>query len=69
MLPKDIEHLYKKYATSDEVRSKIQAAIGEHDELLAMARKRKLRSFGHVLKSSILAKIILQDRAKGIGKR
>ena len=31
--------LYKEYATSDAVRSKIQEAIGEHDELLAMARK------------------------------
>ena len=39
---------YKDYFTDEEVRRKIQAAIGEYDEPLALVKKRKLRRFGHV---------------------
>ena len=48
---------------------KIQAAIGEYDELLALVKKRKLRWFGHVSRSSGLAKTILQGTVKGKRKR
>ena len=34
--------------TNEEVCRKIQAAIGEYDELLTLVKKRKLRGFGHV---------------------
>ena len=34
---------YKDYVTKKEVRRKIQAAIGEYDELLTLVKKRKLR--------------------------
>ena len=37
----------------------IQAAIGEYDELLTMVKKQKLGCFGHVARSSGLAKTIL----------
>ena len=50
-------------------RRKIQAAIGEYDELLTLVKKRKLRWFGHVSRSSGLAKTILQDTVKGKRKR
>ena len=53
---------YKGHVTYEEVRRKIQAAIGEYVELLAMVKKRKLRWFGHVSRSSGLAKIILQGK-------
>ena len=43
----------------------IQAAIGQHDELLTLVKKRKVRWLGHVLRSSSLEKTILQ----GTGKR
>ena len=43
---------YKGHVTNEEVRRKIQAAIGEDDELLTLVKKRKLRWFGHVSKSS-----------------
>ena len=56
---------YKDHVTNEEVRRKIQAAIGEYDELLTLVKKRKLRWFGHVLRSSGLAKTILQDTLKG----
>ena len=55
---------YKDYVTNEEVRRKIQAAIGEYGELLTLVKKRKLRWFGHVSRSSGLAKIILQSKNK-----
>ena len=61
---------YKDHVTNEEVRRKIQAAIGEYDELLTLVKKRKLRWFGHVSGSSGLAKtIILQGTVKGKRKR
>ena len=69
MLQEAIEHLCKDHVTNEEVRRKIQAAIGEYDELLTLVKKRKLRWFGHVSRSSGLAKTILQDTVKGKRKR
>ena len=60
---------YKDHATNEEVRRKIQAAIGEYDELLTLVKKRKPRWFGHVSRSSGLAKAILQGTAKGKRKK
>ena len=60
---------YKDHVTNEEVRRKIQAAIGEYDELLTLVKKRKLRWFGHVLRSSGLAKTILQGTVKRKRKR
>ena len=56
---------YKDHVTNEEVRRKIQAAIVEYDELLILVKKRKLRWFGHVSRSSGLAKTILQGTVKG----
>ena len=60
---------YKDHVTNEEVRRKMQAAIGEYDELLTLVKKRKLRWFGHVSRSSGLAKTILQGTVKGKRKR
>ena len=60
---------YKDYVTNEEVRRKIQAAIGEYDELLVLVKKRKLRWFGHVSVSSGLAETILQGTVKRQRKR
>ena len=60
---------YKDHVTNEAVRRKIQAAIGEYDELLTLVKKRKLRWFGHVSRSSGLAKTILQGTVKGKRKR
>ena len=56
---------YKNHVTNEEVCRKIQAAIGEYDE----PSKRKLRWFGHVSRSSALAKTILQGTVKGKRRR
>ena len=45
------------------------AAIGEYDKLLTLVKKRKLRWFGHVSRSSGLAKTILQGTVKEKRKR
>ena len=60
---------YKDHVTNKEVRRKIQAAIGEYDELLTLVKKRKLRWFGHVSRSTSLAKTILQGTVKGKKKK
>ena len=60
---------YKAHVINEEVWRKIQAAIGEYDELLTLVKKRKLRWSGHVSRSSGLAKTILQGTVKGKRKR
>ena len=52
-----------------KVRRKIQAAIGEYDELLNLVKKRKLRWFGHFSRSSGLAKTILNPSERKKKKR
>ena len=68
MLPQDTTHLiqrYKDHVTSEEVRAKIQRAIGPHEDLLTIVKRRKLQWYGHVSRSSGLAKTILQGTEKG----
>ena len=58
----------KDHFTNEEVRAKIQQAIGPHDDLLTIVDRRKLQWYGHVSRSSCLAKTILQGTVKG-GRR
>ena len=60
---------YKDHVTNDEVRNRIQNAIGVHDDLLTMGKKRKLRWYGHISGSSDMAKTILQGTVKGARRR
>ena len=59
---------YKDHVTKEEVRAKIQQATGPHEDLLTIVKKRKLQWYGHVSRSSGLAKAILQGTVKG-GRR
>ena len=59
---------YKDHATNEEVRAKIQQAIGPHEDLLTIVTRRNLQWYGRVSRSSGLAKIILQGTVTG-GKR
>ena len=54
--------------TSEKVRAKIQQAIGPHEDLLTTVKRRKLQWYGHVSRSSGLAKTILQGTLK-VGKK
>ena len=56
---------YKDHVTNEEVRAKIQQAIGPHEDLLTVIKRRKLQWYGHVSRSSSLAKTILQGTVKG----
>ena len=58
---------YKDHVTNEEVRAKIQQAIGP-DEDLTTVKRRKLQWYGQVSRSSGLAKTILQGSLKG-GRR
>ena len=59
---------YKDHITNEEVCAKIQQAIGPYEDLLTIVMRRKLLWYGHVSRSSGLAKTILQGTVKG-GKR
>ena len=59
---------YKDHATNEDVCAKIQQAIGPHEDLLPIVNRRKLQWYGHVSRSSGLAKTILQGTVKG-GRR
>ena len=59
---------YKDHVTNEEVRAKIQQAIGPHADLLTIVTRRTLQWYGHVSRSSGLAKTILQGTVKG-GRR
>ena len=60
---------YKDHVTNKEVCNKIQNATGVHDDLLTMVKKRKLRWYGHISRSSGMAKTILQGTVKGARRR
>ena len=59
---------YKDHVTNEAVRNKIKEAIGPYDDLLTTVKKRKLKWYGHVSRSSGLAKTILQGTVRG-GRR
>ena len=64
---RNILHIsYKDHVTNEEVRAKIQQTIGPH--LLTIVKRHKLQWYGHVSRSSGLAKTILQGTVKG-GRR
>ena len=58
---------YKDHVANKEVRAKIQQAIGPHEDL-TIVKRRKLQWYGHVSHSSGLAKTILKGTVKG-GRR
>ena len=54
---------------NEEVRNRIQNATEVHDDLLTMAKKRKLTWYGHISRSSGMAKTIQQGTVKGARRR
>ena len=58
---------YKDHVANEEVRAKILQAIGPHEDL-TIVKRRNLQWYGHVSRSSGLAKTILQGTVKG-GRR
>ena len=61
---------YKDHVTNEGVRNRIQNnTIGMHDDLLTMVKKRKLRWYGHISRSSGMPKTVLQGAVKGARRR
>ena len=58
---------YKDHITNEEVCAKIQQAIGQHEDL-TIVKRRKLKWYGHVSRLLSVVKAILQGTAKG-GRR
>ena len=42
---------YKDHVTNEEVRAKIQQAIGLHEDILTIVKRRRLQWYGHVIRS------------------
>ena len=59
---------YKDHVTNEEDHAKIQQAIGPHEDLLTIVKRRKLQWYSHVSRSSGLAETIWQGTVKG-GRR
>ena len=59
---------YKDHVTNEEVFAKIQQALGPHEDLLTIVKRRKLQWYRHVSRSSVLARTILQGTGKS-GRR
>ena len=55
---------YKDHVTNEEVRANIQQATELHEDL-TIVKRRKLQWYGHISRSSGLAKINLQGRERG----
>ena len=54
---------YKDRVTNEEVNAKIQQAIGPHEDLLTTVKRRKVQyTYGHVSRSSDLAKTKEQSK-------
>ena len=59
---------YEDHVINEKVYAKIQQAIRSHEDLLIIVKRRKLQWYGHVTRSSGLAKTILQGTVK-VGRR
>ena len=59
---------YRDHITNEEVKARIGNAIEPYEGLLTSVKRRKLKSYGHVTRSSGLTKTILQGTVQG-GRR
>ena len=60
---------YRDHITNEEVKARIENAIGPYEDPLTTVKRRKLKWFGHVIRSSGLAKTILQGTVQGRRRR
>ena len=59
---------FRDRITNEDVRNRVRAAIGPHDDLLSIVKTRKLRWYGHVTRATGLANTIMQATVPG-GRR
>ena len=56
---------YRDHITNEEVKARIGNATGPYEDLLTSVKRRKLKWHSHVIRSSGLAKTILQGTVQG----
>ena len=61
--------LYTDHITNEEVRRTISRHVKHYEDLLTTVKKRKLKWYGHVTRSSTLSKTILQGTVQGKRRR
>ena len=59
---------YRDHITNEEVKARIGNTIRPYEDLLTSVKRRKLKWYGHITRSSGLAKTILQGTVQG-GRR
>ena len=59
---------YRDHITNEEVKARIENAIEPYEDLLTSVKRRRLKWYGHVTRSSGLAKTVLQGTVQG-GRR
>ena len=59
---------YRDHISNVEVRNRTRQAVGPHEDLLTTVKRRELKWYGHVTRSSGPAKTILQGTVQG-GRR
>ena len=67
--PQDTTHLIQRPCYQRGSPCQDPAAIGPHEDLLTVVKRRKLQWYGHVSRSSGLTKTILQSTVKGGGRQ
>ena len=51
---------YRDHISNEEVRNRMRQIIGPHEDLLTTVKRRNLKWYGHVTRSTGLAKTILR---------
>ena len=59
---------YRDHITNEEVKARIRDAFGPYEDLVTSVKRRKLKWYGHVRRSSGQAKTVLQATVQG-GRR
>ncbi|KAK2182120.1 hypothetical protein NP493_366g02033 [Ridgeia piscesae] len=59
---------HRDYISNDEMRNRTRQATGPHEDLLTTVKRRQLKWYGHVTRSTGFAKTILQGIVQG-GRR
>ena len=54
---------FRDRITNEDVRNRVRAAIGPHDDLLSIVKTRKLRWYGHVTRATGFANTIMQGHS------
>ena len=60
---------YTDHITNNEVRSRIRQHLGHYEDLLTLVKRKKLKFYGHTLRSTGMSKTILQGTVPGKRRR